>query len=64
MKHDSKTGSSHPLGATLSGGGANFSLFSRQETPHDIVPWEKALKLSGSTYRVDARSVVVLYAPF
>jgi isoamylase len=35
-----------------------------QETPNDIVPWEKALKLPGSTYRVNARSVIVLYAPF
>jgi glycogen operon protein len=35
-----------------------------QETPNDIVPWEKAPTLPGRTYRVEARSVVVLYAPF
>ena len=29
MKHDFQPGSSHPLGATLHGGDANFSLFSR-----------------------------------
>jgi glycogen operon protein len=32
------------------------------ETPDDIVPWEKALAFQGLTYRVEARSVVVLYA--
>jgi glycogen operon protein len=35
-----------------------------QERPNDIVPWEKAPTLPGRTYRVEARSVVVLYAPF
>jgi isoamylase len=34
-----------------------------QRTPNDIVPWEKAPTLPGQTYRVEARSVVVLYAP-
>jgi len=30
------------------------------ESPHDIVPWEKAPSLSDQTYRAAARSVVVL----
>ena len=34
-----------------------------QPTPNDIVPWEKAPTLPGQTYRVEARSVLVLYAP-
>ena len=33
------------------------------ETPNDIVPWEEAPTVSGLTYRAEARSVVVLYAP-
>ena len=33
-----------------------------QPTPHDIVPWEKAPKVSAPTYHAEARSVVVLYA--
>jgi glycogen operon protein len=42
MKHDSKTGSSHPLGATLSGGGANFSLFSRSASRVELLFFERA----------------------
>jgi isoamylase len=34
-----------------------------RETPNDIVPWEKAAKVAGLTYRVEPRSVVVLYVP-
>jgi isoamylase len=34
-----------------------------QETPNDIVPWEKAAAVSGAIYRAEARSVVALYAP-
>ncbi len=34
-----------------------------QEPPNDIVPWEKASEIAGLTYRVEPRSVVVLYAP-
>jgi isoamylase len=37
MKPDLKPGSSHPLGATLVGGGANFSLFSRTATRVDLL---------------------------
>jgi glycogen operon protein len=33
-----------------------------QETPDDIVPWEKARTVPGPAYRAEARSVVVLYA--
>lgn len=33
------------------------------ETPDDIVPWEKSSAVQGLTYRAEARSVVVLYAP-
>ena len=32
------------------------------DSPHDIVPWEMAQAVSGSSYRVEARSVVILYA--
>jgi isoamylase len=32
------------------------------ESPHDIVPWQTAPVVSGSSYRVEARSVVFLYA--
>jgi glycogen operon protein len=32
-----------------------------RETPHDIVPWDKAPTVSGLTYRVEARSVVALH---
>jgi isoamylase len=32
------------------------------DSPHDIVPWEGAAVVSGHTYRVESRSVVVLYA--
>ena len=42
MKHDSKTGSSHPLGATLSGGGANFSLFSRSASRVELLFFDRA----------------------
>ena len=34
-----------------------------QETPNDIVPWAKAQKVAGLTYRAESRSVVALYAP-
>jgi isoamylase len=34
-----------------------------QQTPNDIVPWETAQTVPGVTYRVEARSVVALYAP-
>jgi len=40
MKHGSKTGSSHPLGATLGGGGANFSLFSRSASRVELLFFE------------------------
>jgi isoamylase len=33
-----------------------------QATPNDIVPWEEAPAVPGLIYRVDARSVVALYA--
>lgn len=32
------------------------------DAPHDIVPWQNALAVSGQTYRTEARSVVVLIA--
>ncbi len=32
------------------------------DSPHDIVPWQTAPTVSGSSYRVEARSVVFLYA--
>ncbi len=30
------------------------------DSPHDIVPWQEAPTVSGSAYRVEARSVVML----
>ena len=42
MKHNSMIGSSHPLGATLSGGGANFSLFSRSATRVELLLFDRA----------------------
>ncbi len=32
------------------------------DSPHDIVPWQTAPAVPGSTYRAEARSVVVLFA--
>jgi glycogen operon protein len=32
------------------------------DAPHDIVPWQTAPTVSGSTYRAEARAVVVLFA--
>jgi glycogen operon protein len=34
-----------------------------QDSPADIVSWEEALPIPSPTYRVEARSVVALYAP-
>ena len=33
------------------------------DSPHDIVEWQTAPSIPGYTYRAEARSVVVLYAP-
>jgi isoamylase len=32
------------------------------DSPHDIVPWEKAPRVKSNTYRLTDRSVVMLYA--
>jgi len=32
------------------------------DSPQDIVPWQEAIPVSGSTYRAETRSVVVLFA--
>ena len=32
------------------------------DSPHDIVPWQAAPPVPGNTYRVEARSVVMLYS--
>jgi len=32
------------------------------DSPHDIVPWESASSVAGSSYRAESRSVVVLFA--
>ena len=42
MKPDCTSGQSHPLGATLGGGGANFSLFSRAAQRVDLLFFERA----------------------
>ncbi|HMK37943.1 MAG TPA: glycogen debranching protein GlgX [Bacteroidota bacterium] len=42
MKHDPAAGSSHPLGATPAGGGANFSLFSRSATRVELLFFDRA----------------------
>ncbi len=41
-KHDVTTGSSHPLGATLNGRGANFSLFSRSAMRVELLFFDRA----------------------
>jgi isoamylase len=45
-------------------GGASWDRWidTALDSPHDIVPWQKAAPVSGDTYRVEARSVVVLFA--
>jgi isoamylase len=42
MKHDSKPGTSHPLGATVCDGGANFSLFSRSASGVELLLFDRA----------------------
>jgi isoamylase len=33
------------------------------DSPHDIVPWDDAPRVSGNAYRVDSRSVALLLLP-
>jgi glycogen operon protein len=33
------------------------------DSPDDIVPWDTAPQVPGDSYRVQARSVAILYAP-
>ena len=42
MKHDHTTGSSHPLGATVKDGGANFSLYSRSASHVELLLFDAA----------------------
>jgi isoamylase len=42
MKDDTRTGASHPLGATLLDGGANFSLFSRSAARVELLFFDQA----------------------
>jgi isoamylase len=42
MKHEPISGASHPLGATLQGSGANFSLFSRSATRVELLCFDRA----------------------
>ena len=42
MTPDTKPGNSYPLGATLIGGGANFSLFSRAATRVELLLFDRA----------------------
>lgn len=59
MKHDSMPGSGYPLGATLSRGGANFSLFSRSASRVELVFFDRVdeaqpsrtIKLDPQTHR-------------
>jgi glycogen operon protein len=49
----------------LDKGGANLWrrwIDTALDTPHDIVPWQTAPAVSGSTYRAEARAVVALFA--
>jgi len=41
-QHNSTIGTSYPLGATLSGGGANFSLFSRSASRVELLFFDRA----------------------
>ncbi len=34
------------------------------DSPHDILPWETAESVTGHVYRVEAHSVVMLFAEF
>ena len=68
-------GRSSRFGATVVDGGVNFSLFSRTtdgnlwrrwidtalDSPHDIVPWQTAPTVTENTYRIESRSVVMLF---
>jgi glycogen operon protein len=42
MKQDLAIGTTHPLGATLGGGGANFSLFSRSAARVELLLFDRA----------------------
>ena len=42
MKAKANTGTSHPIGASLRGGGANFSLFSRSASRVELLLFERA----------------------
>jgi glycogen operon protein len=54
-----------PLDFELPGGGDGGAwrrwIDTALESPHDIVPWKTAPTVPGNTYRVQARSVVMLY---
>jgi isoamylase len=57
MKHDVNTGSSHPLGATLNGEGANFSLFSRSASRIELLFFDRADDVRpGRTIELDPRA--------
>jgi isoamylase len=57
MKHDVNTGSSHPLGATLNGKGANFSLFSRSASRIELLFFDRADDVRpGRTIELDPRA--------
>ena len=51
-----------PVGQRAANGWCRW-IDTAQPTPHDIVPWDKATPVSGTTYQVEARSVVVLCCP-
>ena len=59
MSHITNYGSSHPLGATLSKGGANFSLYSRSASEVELLFFDRAddarpsrvIKLHPATHR-------------
>ena len=42
MSHQIDTGTSHPFGAALVGGGANFCLFSRSATRVELLFFDRA----------------------
>jgi glycogen operon protein len=55
MKHEQLTGRSYPLGATLNGSGANFSLYSRSAVKVQLLLFEEESAQASRTINLDTR---------
>jgi glycogen operon protein len=51
-----------PAAGIDNGSGWRRWIDTAQETPNDIVAWQDAPPVPGASYRVEPRSVVVLFA--